>query len=389
MSNLSGKAAIAGLGITEMTRTYIGTTDQVAARAIRLALEDAGLQKEDLDGLLINAGVTNDVSTGLQRTAGLRNLRLLNHMNAAGSTAGQMVHYAAMAIDAGLASMVACVFADTPMRGANAGAAYGQIRSLAGTSALPPAYGFFGANTGYALAARRHMATYGTTQDQLGAIAVSNRKWAAMNPRAMQRSPMTLEDYHNSRWIVEPFHLFDCTLVSNGAVCVIVTSAERARSMPQPPVYVLGMGQGHPGNPNRAGFENEMNTGAQIARDTAFGMAGITHADVDVCELYDCYTYTTLVSLEDYGFCEKGEGGSFVEDGRLEPGGALPTNTGGGQLSGYYMWGMTPVSEGIIQARGQGGERQVEKHDCVLVSTQGGLLDYHATLILSPQPSNN
>jgi acetyl-CoA acetyltransferase len=252
---------------------------------------------------------------------------------------------------------------------------------------LNAAYGFFGANTGYALAARRHMALYGTTQDHLGTIAVGNRKWASMNSKAVYREPITLEDYHASRWVIEPFHLLDCCMVNNGAVAVIVTSAERARQLKQPPVYVRGMGQGHPGNPRRAGFENEVNTGAVRAKDTAFRMAGITNDDVDLCELYDCYTYTTLVTLEDYGFCAKGEGGEFVSDGKLAPGGSLPTNTGGGQLSGYYMWGMTPMSEGIIQARGQAGERQVPKHDVVLVSTQGGVLDYHACTILSPQPS--
>ncbi|MGD9895375.1 MAG: thiolase family protein, partial [Dehalococcoidia bacterium] len=182
-------------------------------------------------------------------------------------------------------------------------------------------------------------------------------------------------------------HLLDCTLVSNGGVAVIVTSAERARSLKQPPAYIVGMGQGHPGNPRRHGYENEVNTGAVLAKETAFTMAGITNDDVDVCELYDCYTYTTLVTLEDYGFCQKGEGGPFVADGRLGPGGSLPTNTGGGELSGYYMWGMTPLSEGVIQARGQGSERQVPKHDVVLVSCQGGVLDYHGCLVLSPHPS--
>ena len=389
----SGAAAIAGLGITEMTREYTGDAVALAIRAIKLAQEDAGLTKDDLDGLLVNAGVSGGTGPGslglnLQAAAGLRNLRLMNHMSAAGSTAAQMVHYAALAINAGMASAVACVFADAPLTpGQTAGGAYGRIRSLNGVAGLAPAYGFFGANTGYALATRRHMALYGTTQDHLGAIAVSTRRWATMNPRAMQRSPITLEDYHNSRWVVEPLHILDCTLVTNGGVAVIVTSAERARDLKQPPVYVLGMGQGHPGNPRRAGYENEVNTGAVLAKETAFWMAGITNDDVDVCELYDCYTYTTLVTLEDYGFCKKGEGGSFVADGRLGPGGALPTNTGGGQLSGYYMWGMTPVSEGVIQARGQGGERQVPKHDVVLVSSQGGVLDYHGCLILSPHAS--
>lgn len=392
--DISGRAAIAGLGITEMTRQYTKPAAGLAADAVRLALEDAGLHKDELDGLLINSGISSggpaggSLGLGLQATLGLRNLRLMNHMNAAGSTAGQMVHYASLAISAGMANAVVCVFADTPLTpGQTAGGAYSRSGASRGMAGLGAAYGFFGANTGYALAARRHMALYGTTQDQLGAIAVSTRAWATMNPRAMQRSPITLEDYHNSRWVVEPLHLLDCTLVSNGAVAVIVTSAERARGLGQPPVYVAGMGQGHPGNPRRAGYENEINTGALLAKETAFRMAGICNEDVGVCELYDCYTYTTLVTLEDYGFCKKGEGGPFVEDGKLGPGGSLPTNTGGGELSGYYMWGMTPLSEGIIQARGQGGERQVPKHDVVLVSCQGGILDYHACLVLSPHQS--
>ncbi|MEE8337052.1 MAG: thiolase family protein [Dehalococcoidia bacterium] len=391
MANVSGRAAIVGLGMTEMTREYTKSASGLAAEAIRIAIDDAGLIKEDIDGLLINAGVTQGISTNLQRVLGMRDMKLVNHMNAQGSTAGQMVQFASLAIDAGLASAVVCVFADSPLRpGTSAGAAYGGggARGPIGLRGMGLSYGFFGANTSYALAARRHMALYGTTHDQLGAVAVSNRKWAGMNPAAMQRAPMTLEDYHGSRWIIEPFHLLDCTLVTNGAVAVVVTSAERARDLKQPPVYVLGMGQGHPGNPQTAGFENEVNTGAIIARDTAFGMAGVTIDDIDVAELYDCYTYTTLVTLEDYGFCEKGEGGAFVSDGRIEPGGTLPVNTGGGQLSGYYMWGMTPVSEAVIQTRGQGGERQVPKNDAVLVSTQGGILDHHATLILSPNPSN-
>ncbi len=391
MANLSGKGAIVGLGMTEMTREYTKSAAGLAAEAIRLAIDDAGLLKEDIDGLLINAGVTQGISTGLQRALGMRDLRLVNHMNGQGSTAGQMVQFATMAIEAEMASAVVCVFADSPLRpGMSAGAAYagGAAGGPTGLRELGRSYGFFGTNLSYALAARRHMGLYGTTNDHFGAVAVSNRKWATMNPAAMQRGEMTIDDYHGSRWIVEPFHLLDCTLVTNGAVAVVVTSAERARDLKQPPVHVLGMGQGHPGNPQRAGYENEINTGAALAKETAFGMAGVTVDDIDIAELYDCYTYTTLVTLEDYGFCEKGEGGAFVADGRLEPGGALPTNTGGGQLSGYYMWGMTPLSEAVIQARGQGGERQVEKHDTVLVSTQGGILDHHATLILSPHPSN-
>ncbi|MBE7519258.1 MAG: thiolase family protein [Thermoflexaceae bacterium] len=386
---MSARAAIVGLGMTEMSRSPIGDNQTLAARAIRLALADGGLSKDDLDGLLINTGATGNTwyPLGLQVAMGLRNLKLVNHMNAEGSTAAQMVQFAALAIDAGLATTVACVFVDTPLQaGQSAGGAYSGWRQMSGLNRITSgaAYGLLGATAQYALAARRHMALYGTTNDQFGAIAVSTRRWASLNPRAIMRQTITLEDYHNSRWVCEPFHLFDCSLVNNGAIAVILTSAARAPDITPAPVYVLGMGQGHPGNPRRDSSENEVMTGARMAGTTAFRMAGITVKDVDICELYDCYTYTTLVTLEDYGFCKKGEGGPFVEDGKLGPGGTLPTNTGGGQLSSYYMWGMTPLSEGIIQARGEGGERQVDKHDVVLVSCQGGILDYHATLILSP-----
>ncbi|HMO54797.1 MAG TPA: thiolase family protein [Tepidiformaceae bacterium] len=389
---LRGVAAITGLGMTPMGRIY-KSTQELAADAVKLALVDAGLQKDQVDGLLINAGITGTtgggLTLGLQNYLGMKNLRLLNHMNAAGSTAAQMVQYAAMAINAGMATHVVCVFADAPLKdGSSAGAAYGGAarnpQRPHGIAGLYAAAGYFGANTPYALAARRHMETYGTTQDQLGIIAVGQREWATRSPIAQMRTPITLEDYHNSRWIIEPLHLLDCCLVSNGAVAVIVSSADTAKDMPQPPVYVRGMGQGHPGDAGRAGSDWETETGAQLAARTAYGMAGVGPGDIDVCQIYDCYTYTVLVTLEDYGFCKKGEGGPFVEDGKLGPGGSLPTNTGGGELSGYYMWGMTPLSEGIIQVRGQGGERQVEKHDLVLVTGNGGSLSYHAALILSP-----
>jgi len=390
---LRGAAAITGLGMTPMGRIYGKSTMELAADAVRTAIADAGLQKDQVDGLLINAGITGStgggLTLGLQNYLGMRNLKLLNHMNAAGSTAAQMVQYATMAIAAGMATHVVCVFADNPLKeGSSSGAAYGSAaRSPSrpkGMAGLYAAAGYFGANTPYALAARRHMAVYGTTQDQLGAIAVAQRAWATKNPLAQMRDPMTLDDYHSSRWIIEPLHLLDCCLVSNGAVAVIVSPASVAKDMAQPPVYIHGMGQGHPGDPARAGGDWETETGGQIAAKTVYAMAGVGPSDVTVAELYDCYTYTVLVTLEDYGFCKKGEGGPFVEDGKLGPGGSLPTNTGGGELSGYYMWGMTPLSEAIIQGRGQGGDRQAPDNDVILCTGNGGSLSYHAALILSP-----
>ena len=380
-------AAIAGLGITEMGKVYGRTASDFAGEAIALALEDAGLEAGEVDGLLINANQSTEMVPTLQFSLGLTDLTLVNVMSAFGSTAGTMLQYAAHAIATGQASVVACLYADAPLTegGSISQSGYnGRRFNAPGLAGLRFAYGDYGpANSGYALALRRHMHLFGTTHDQLGTIAVGQRAWAQMNPRAQMRKPMTIEDYHASRWVVEPLHLFDCCLVSNGGVAVIVTSPERARTLRQPPVYLRGFGQCAPGDTARRERDPAVRTGATKAGEMALRQAGIALADLDVLELYDCYTYTVLVTLEDYGFCEKGEGGDFVADGKLGPGGSLPCNTGGGQLSSYYMWGFTPLSEGVIQARGQAGERQAAQHDHVLVSGNGGVLTFHSTTILS------
>ncbi len=389
---IRGQTAICGLGITEMLKKAEHDSSWYAGKAIQLALEDAGLEKDDLDGLLVNPGITgmlgSGISIGLQGYLGLRNLRLLNHMNSFGATASAMVHFAAMAVHHGMANHVACVFADAPVRqGGSAGAAYGGAgrRGPVGMASMAPAFGFYGANTSYALAARRYMEQFGATNDHFGRVSVTQREWAAMNPHATMRNPITLEDYHNSRWIIEPFHLLDCCLVSNGAVAVIVTSAERAKDLKSDPAYIWGMGQGHPGNlPHTEVPDVGTMSGATLAGETAYKMAGVGPSDVDICEFYDCYTYTVLRTIEDYGIVGKGEAADWYAEGHAKPGGKLPINTGGGQLSSYYMWGMTPISEAVIQARGSGGERQVEKHDIVLCSGNGGTLDTHGSLILSP-----
>lgn len=390
---LKARAAVTGLGISEMGRVYGHDASHFAAEAVQRAVADAGLRKEDIDGLLVNPGISMTGAmggVGLQNYLGLTHLRLLASMNVGGATANVMVQYAALAVIHGMANHVVCVFSDAPLREGRGGAAAysGAARARpTGMGGLYSAFGVVGVNALYALAARRHMAMYGTTNDHLGAVAVAQRQWAAMNPIAEHRAPLTIEDYHASRWVAEPLHLLDCCLVSNGGVAVIVSRAEEARDLAQPPAYIWGMGQGHPGDMRRRGWDVETETGAPMAKEKAFGMAGIATRDVDVLQAYDCYTYTVLVTLEDYGFCAKGEGGPFAASGALAPGGALPANTGGGQLSAYYMWGMTPLSEGIIQTRGQGGERQAAKRDIVLVTGNGGILDHHSTLVLSPHPA--
>jgi len=387
---LRGATAIVGLGITPQGKVYGSNAIGFAVDAVRLALEDAGLRREDLDGVLVNPGLSwGDMGMGsfqLQQALGVRDLKLTATMNLGGATAGAMIAHAAQAVAAGVCTTVACVFSDAPLKppaaeGANGGGTGGAYRFARG---LDAAYGFFGVNAMYALVAKRHMHRYGTTQDHLGQVAVSQRRWANLNPAAQFHDrPLTLDDYHRSRWIVEPFHLFDCCLVSNGGLAVILTTAERARSLAKPPVYVWGMGQGHLGGDPA----DTLTSGAVLAKKTAFPMAQVSTGDFDVVELYDCYTFTVLVTLEDYGFCPKGEGGRFVAERVRGPGAGLPVNTGGGQLSSFYMWGMTPVSEAVIQVRGEGGARQVPRHELALVSGNGGVLSTHSTLVLSRLPS--
>jgi acetyl-CoA acetyltransferase len=383
--------AIAGLGLTEMGKVYGRSSTSLAAEAVRGAVADAGLALGELDGLLVSSGMKQDVGVGLAAVLGLHELSVLNQVNAFGATAGVMVAQATQAIAAGAATTVACVFADSPLRPKeSAGSTYaapqhsGRDRAVRGFAGWSVASGAINPNILYALCARRHMERYGTTSEQLGEIAVAQRAWAARNPLAQIREPITIADHQDSRWIADPLHLLDCCLVSNGAVAVVVTAADRAADLARPPVHLWGHGQAHAPRRMHAGSDWGLVTPAARSGPQAMRMAGIGVDDVDVAEIYDCYTYTVLVTLEDYGFCAKGDGGPFVSDGSLAPGGTLACNTGGGQLSSYYMWGFTPLSEAVIQARGAGGDRQAPRNDLLLVSGNGGILEHHSTLVLSP-----
>jgi len=381
---MSRAAAIVGAGLTDVGKVYGRSARSLAAEAVRLAVEDAGLTLGQVDGLLINAGKSGGLDLSLARHLGLQNLRLLLELNAFGASAAIMVAQAATAVVSGAAEVVACVFADTPRReGVASGEVYQQSSLEAvGFRSAETAAGFRSVNHRYALAASRYMSTFGVEQGDLGAVAVSQRAWALDNPVAQMRTPLTLEEYHRSPWIVEPLHLFDCCLVSNGGAAVVVTTQERASGLRQPPVRVLSWGQAHPGYVLERGSDFGLVTGAAPSAAAAYKRAGLTPADIDVREIYDCYTYTVLVTLEDYGFCGKGEGGELAASGALAPGGTLPTNTGGGQLSSYYLWGMTPLLEAVTQVRGQAGPRQVRRHETAIVSGNGGVLDHHGTVIL-------
>lgn len=380
---MTRQAAVAGIGLSDLGKVFGVSAPELAAAAVRGAVSDAGLELGDLDGLIVSHGIGTPVGLDLATSLGLQDLRLLTSMQGYGSTAIQMVQYAAMAIMTGTARTVAVVWADDPLRaGESSGGAY-ATGSAAGWRGLMAANGLTSVTAWYALAARRHMEAYGTTSEDLAAVAIAQREWAGLNPLAQHRAPLTPDDYFDSRWIADPLRLYDCCLVSNGAAALIITSSERADDLRGSAVDILGWGQAHPGGRPAMSEGFGLETGARASGQHALRMADTTLDEIDLLQIYDCYTYTALVTVEDYGFCEKGEGGAFLsEKGRLGPGGSLAMNTGGGQLSSYYLWGMTPLSEAVLQLRGQAGERQLAGRKRALVSGNGGVLDHHATLVL-------
>lgn len=380
-------ATIVGLGLEGVTREPTAQARVLAARAVLNAAQDAGLPCESIDGLLVcrSGGATEaDLGLELQRTLSLRNLRLLQVSYAEGASAIANIQLAAMAVSHGMATAVACVFADAPLIAGRTGReAFGQRKPAEGLDSLRYAAGLFGGAGLFALPTRRYMNRYGATPEDFGAVAVVTRAWAGLNPLAAFREPLTMEAYLASRFVAEPLRLYDCAVPVNGAIAVIVTRSDQAANLARPPVHVLGMGQGHPGELDQAGDDRGLRSGAAAARATAFRMAGVELSDIDFCQFYDAFTMLPLVALEAYGFCCPGEGGAFIRSGATAPGGALPVNTGGGHLSGYYLQGMTPVAEAIIQLRGDAGERSCPNRDVGLVTNEGGQLDHHANLVLS------
>ena len=386
MSARGTHAAITGLGHAGLTRKATPGAGVLATEAIRAAISDAGLKFEDIDGLLVarsGGAFEKEPDLDLQKVVGLRDLRLLQLLHCEGASAIQMVQTAAMAIAMGMVRHVVCVFADAALQpGKRTSESFGRIISVQGLRGLRYSSGLIGGVASHAMIAQRYMKQYQVTSEHLGAVAISNRRWAQLNPDAVLRKPLTMEEYLASRLIVEPFRLFDCAMPVNGAIAVIVSAADQATDLRQPPVYIYGMGQGHRGYPNQAGYP-ELSTGATLCGEMALQMAGLTVADINQAQIYDAFTFNTLLMLEAYGFCEPGQAGPFVLGGATAPGGSLPTNTGGGHLSGFYLQGMTPVAEAIVQARGQAGERQ-SRNDVVLATNEGGQFDYHACLLVGP-----
>jgi acetyl-CoA acetyltransferase len=380
-------SAITGLGLSALSRKPIGSTRALARDAVCAAIADAGITPAEVDGLLLNPSALagdNALPLRLQEDAGLSDLALLASIDAKGSSAVQMVQQATAAIRAGVARCVVCVFADTPVvAGTGGGDTFANSSPITGIAGWERQYGLFGATGAYALAAQRHMALHGWGSEDLGAYVLACRQWGALNPDALLRTPLTMDEYLAAPWIVEPFRLLDCAFPMNGAAAVVVRAADRAAADGTPCAFVHGMGQGHPGRP-ALGTAAEPRAGGHRAGERAYAMAGINAAAVTSCQIYDAFSFAALLALEDYGFCERGEGAAFVRAGHTLPGGRLPTNTGGGHLAGGYLQGMTPLVEAVRQAKGGAGARQVRDPSIILVTGSGGRLEYHAALILSP-----
>src|SRR5215207_7646545 len=360
---------------------------RLEAAMVREALADAGLTMDDVDGL-----ACAQMPAGLAEYLAIRP-RYLDGTMVGGSSYELHVEHAAAAISAGLCEVVVGVYAATPRSDRRRGGppAFSGGRGLTGPMPgvefeLP--YGLRLPMGAYALAASRHMALYGTTSEQLAQIAVDTRRWAALNPRARYRDELTVDDVLASPWVVTPLHKLDCCLVSDGAGAFVMTSAERARDLRKPPAYVLGVGTAVSHNASISQMADLATTAGAISGPRAFAMAGIGPGDVDLLMGYDSFTITQLLHLEDLGFCAKGEGGAFVEDGRLGPGGSLPTNTNGGGLSYTHpgMYGMFLLVEAVRQLRREAeAERQLDDPQIAVCHGSGGILSVMSTVVLGTE----
>ncbi len=383
--SLKRKTAIAGVYEHPSRFAPDKSMFQLEAEAARGALADGGLTIKDVDGLF-STGIGMS-AMGVVGLADYLNLtpNYVDSTAIGGSSFVAHTAHAAAAIAAGLCSVALITYGSTA---ASHRFAIGTGGIGGGSDPCDQYEVPFGPTTvgSYAMVAQRHMHEYGTTSQQLAEIAVTMRLHASMNPHAKYREPLTVEDVLASRVISSPLHLLDCCIISDGAGAVVVTSAERARDLKKRPAYLLGAGETvrHSGR----GVRDYLEMAAAQSGRLAFERAGVSHGDIDLAMIYDSFTITVLLTLENLGFCRRGEGGAFVSGGRLRFDGALPVNTDGGGLSSNHpgMRGIFLVIEAVKQLRGECGPRQVRDCDVALVHGTGGTLGQRhsgATLILA------
>ncbi|MEU9706703.1 acetyl-CoA acetyltransferase [Streptomyces sp. NPDC047981] len=377
--SLRGVAAIVGIAEEVSPTGELDTWGRaLEARVIKAALDDAGLTLADVDGV-----AHTDSSLDLAEFLGIAPVFSEATYNG-GSSFELYVEKAASAIAAGLAETILIVYAATP-RGDRRRGGGGWVDPPGPRDEFEVPYGLDLIGS-YALAASRHMSRYGTTSEQLAAIAVNTRQWAALNPSAKLRDLITVDDVLSSPRICSPLHLLDCCLVTDGAGAVVVTSAERARNLRKPPAYVLGAATAHSHKMIHAMPDLTVTPGA-TSGPRAFKAAGISHSDVDLLMAYDSFTITALLHLEDLGFFKKGEAAAFVAEGGTAPGGALPMNTNGGGLSYTHpgMYGIFLLTEAVRQLRGEAGDRQLTTPDIAVAHGTGELLSATSTVVLGTE----
>ena len=378
LRRLRGRVAIVGAAeADEHGKLPHKSAFQLHAEAARNALADAGLALRDVDAVF-SAGLWMGSETA--EYLGLHP-RYVDGTQIGGCSFIAHVQHAMAAITAGLVNVALITHGESgASRVGMPGTRFGHDSFRL---QFEQPFGLAGPPTGYALAAARHMHEYGTTSEQLAELAVSTRRWAQLNPRALMRDPLTVEQVLSSRIIAWPLHLLDCCLVTDAGGAVVLTSAERARDLPRRPVYVLGTGEASTHvlvsqMPNFAFWD-----AARLSSERAFAMAGVAHADIDVAEFYDAFTIVPIMGLEATGFCKPGEGGAFVSGGRTAPGGPFPMNTNGGGLSYTHsgMYGLFTLVEAVRQLRGECGPRQVPNARIAICHGLGGMFSAAATLI--------
>jgi acetyl-CoA acetyltransferase len=356
------------------------TVLQLQAQAARAALEEAGLGFADVDALFTAGNWAWSPPLLLAEYLGIRP-GYLDGTNIGGSSFEAHVGHAVAGIEAGLFDVALVAYGST-QRSDRSRNRVPPTATLAEQFERP--YGLPSPVGSYALAAMRHMHEYGTTREQLAEVAVATRKWAAMNPKAFKREPISIGDVLNSRPIAEPLHLLDCCLVTDGGGALVIASAERAKDLRKAPAWILGHGEGATHYSIAQMPDLASADAIAAAGRAAFEMAGVTPGEIDVAEIYDSFTITVILSLEALGFCGRGEGGAFVSGQRTAPGGPFPLNTNGGGLSYTHpgMYGIFPLIEATRQLRGECGERQVADARIALAHGTGGVLSSAATVLL-------
>ena len=374
---LRDKACVSGIGETAYMRGSTKTAFELQIEASLKAVADAGLTPRDIDGV-IPIGIVSGTADDFIENFGIPDLRFSAVIPHGGASPVMALQCAAAAVAAGACNHVLITFGRNVTAKAitKAGARIHTMPQFHYVTEFEYPFGAIAPAQLYAPMARRHMELYGTKVEHFGEVAVAHREHALLSDNAVMKKPITLEDHRNSRMISDPFRLLDCSLESDGGAACIVSAANRAGDMKHRRVYISGVAEGHPDSPGSITQRPDMTSlGIAKASARAFQMAGVTHADIDVTEIYDCFTYAVIRQLEDLGFCKKGEGGPFVEGGRLRLGGALPTNTHGGLLSQAHVWGLNHIVELVRQLRGDGGRAQVKDAEVGLVTGYGDMGD--------------